>query len=671
MKHFVFITAIFFSFLLGSCLLNAEEKEVTLEEVVVTGTRDVQEIRKIPANVTVITREEIERSNSPTVIDLMRSEVGVAVRDWFGNIKKAGVDIRGFGETGLLNTLVLVDGRRVNEIDLSGVDWTQIPIDQVERVEVVRGAGSVLYGDNAVGGVINIITKTPEKPISARVEGIFGSYQFNKEVGSVSGKWGPLSAILNAGYNATEGYRENGFLRAKDVGGKLIYEVNQDISFNFSGSFHQDEAGFPGGLPKVNYELDRRATLHPDDKAETDDGYGVLGVKANLRDFGRIEADLSFRNRDITFFYFYSDPFSFSTSENKINLKTWGLTPRYILQMLLWNHSNKLILGFDFYKSDSRVDSESFSSFFGMTFTTVDRSEVTKKSLGPYILNEFSILENLILSFGFRQEWVTYNTFQESSLSKVTVRDKEPAWNVGLDYLFNKRSSAFFNFKRSFRFPVSDELFQFYPALKVNSSLKPQTGYHYEGGVRHFFTDQIEANLTVFWVDLHDEIFLDPTIPPLGENRNYPRTQRQGVELGVKVRPFEWLSLWGNYDYIRPLLRGDSFSGNDIPGVPRNKGSVGTDIYIGKGFQLNGRGVFVDSRYFISDFANQVDKLDGYYSVDAKLSYLWKGLKAFIGVNNLFNRKYAEYAVTNATGTAQSFYPSPERNFFAGISYTF
>ena len=97
------------------------------------------------------------------------------------------MDIRGFGETGPLNTLVLVDGRRVNEIDLSGVDWTQIPLDQVERIEIVRGSGSVLYGDNAVGGVINIITKKPEKPLSARVEGVIGSY--HSEQRECFGKW--------------------------------------------------------------------------------------------------------------------------------------------------------------------------------------------------------------------------------------------------------------------------------------------------------------------------------------------------------------------------------------------------------------------------------------------------------------------------------------------------
>ena len=119
-----------------------EEKEVILEEVVVTATRDKREIRKVPANITVVTREDIQNSNAQTVADALRSEVGLVVRDFLGNGKSASVDLRGFGETASGNTLVLIDGRRVNEIDLSGVDWLQIPLDQVERIEVVRGAGS-------------------------------------------------------------------------------------------------------------------------------------------------------------------------------------------------------------------------------------------------------------------------------------------------------------------------------------------------------------------------------------------------------------------------------------------------------------------------------------------------------------------------------------------------
>src|SRR5512139_2186017 len=282
MKHSLFVMAIFCTLASVPFSLRAQEQEVTLGEVVVTGTRDLQEIRKIPANVTVITQEEIQRSNAQTVIDLTRSEVGVVVRDFYGTGKSASVDIRGFGETGPLNTLVLVDGRRVNEIDLSGVDWTQIPLDQIERVEIVRGAGSVLYGDNAVGGVVNIITKRPDKPFSVQAEGVAGSYGSGSAAGSVGGKWGPLSAMMNVNYSTTNGYRDNGSLRAKNLGGTLIYDVSEDLSFNFSGNLHRDDAGYPGGLPEPIYDQDRESTLSPNDRAKTDDVYGLLGVKAKL-----------------------------------------------------------------------------------------------------------------------------------------------------------------------------------------------------------------------------------------------------------------------------------------------------------------------------------------------------------------------------------------------------
>jgi iron complex outermembrane receptor protein len=640
------------------CLVLAQQEDVTLEEVVVTATRDVEEVRKIPANVTVITRKEIERSNAQVVVDVLRDEVGVVVRDFYGNGKAASVDVRGFGETAPLNTLVLVDGRRVNEIDLSGTDWTQIPLDQIERIEIVRGSGSVLYGDNAVGGVINIITKKPEKAFSAQAGIALGSYHFNKENGSVGGKWGPLGAILNFGYNATEGYRDNGWFRAKDIGGKITYDANENIAFSLDGSFHRDDQGLPGGIPETLLEEDRRATLRPEDKAETDDWYLNFGTKAKLWDVGRIEADLSYRERQVEDFFR-----SFSFQDDRKST-TWGFTPRYILEKPLWNHTNKLIAGLDLYRSESDVDSE--SSFFGFTFT--DHVNVTKKSVGVYASDEFSILDNLILSLGYRHEWAKYDLFQRSSDAEDTLEENEPAWNVGLNYLFGKRSSVFASAKRSFRFPVSDELIQYFPSFQVNPSMKPQTGYHYEAGIRHAFTDEIEGNLTVFWVDLEDEIFFNPET---FTNVNFPKTRRTGFEIGATARPLPWLGLWGNYGYTKPLLREDPFSDNDIPGVPRHKGSLGAEIQCPKGFLLSGRVNAVGSSYLISDWRNQFEKLDGYYTVDAKLSYTWKGLNAFVGVNNLTNQEYEEWAVTNATGTSQVFYPSPGRTYVGGISYSF
>ena len=164
MKHFISIFSSLTLFVLFPFYLFAQEKEVTLEKVVVTATRDMEEIRKIPADVTVITKDEIERSNAQVVVDVLRDEAGVVIRDFYGTGKTASVDIRGFGETAPLNTLVLVDGRRVNEIDLSGVDWTQIPLDQVERIEIVRGLGVFFMATMLLEGLSTSLRRSLKNP---------------------------------------------------------------------------------------------------------------------------------------------------------------------------------------------------------------------------------------------------------------------------------------------------------------------------------------------------------------------------------------------------------------------------------------------------------------------------------------------------------------------------
>jgi iron complex outermembrane receptor protein len=617
----------------------------------------------------VITQEEIERSFAQTTVDLLRNQVGVVVNDLRGTGKNVFMDIRGFGEIGPLNIVVLVDGRRVNEIDLSGVDWSQIPLEQIERIEILRGPGSVAYGDNAAAGVINIITKRPQKPLSFEAGISGGSYHYNNENASVSGKWGSFSGILNAGYHATEGYRDNGFLRAKDLGGKLVYDMNEDLSFNFSGNLHKDDTGLPGSLTKEQiHTLGRQATDAPHDRAETDDGYGTLGLKARFAELGRIEAELSYRHREVSTFFF--DDFAQLSFQDRRNLTTWGFTPRYFFEKPVGHHANKLTLGFDVYNSESVIFSDS-----AFSVPQQNQSEVTKKSYGIYVLDEFSILEKLLLSLGYRHEWVTFDLSQETPSFDDKVDDNKAAWNVGLDYFWGKKSSAFLSVKRSFRFPVTDELIEFIfdpvnffqvTEIRVNTAIKTQTGLHYEAGIRHAFNDWVEGNVTFFLNDTEEEIFFNPVT---FRNENYPETRRQGVEAGATFRPIEWLSLWGNYSYVRARLRKGPFSGNDIPFVPSHKAGAGADIQLGKGFLFNTRFIFVGSRYLISDFENSTDKLDESYTVDARLSYVYKGLKAFVGVNNLFNRKYYEFG--SFVGGTQFFSPSPERNWLAGVSYTF
>jgi len=165
--------------------LKAEEKKagdaiVTMEEVVVTATRDTQEIRKAQANVSVITADEIEKSGATTVVEVLDKLESIQFRTYSGNSSQSQIDMRGFGgDNPFGKTLILIDGRRLNRTDMASINWLQMPINTIEKIEVVRGSGSVLYGDAAIGGVINIITKKGKGEPKFNASVLAGSYGLN------------------------------------------------------------------------------------------------------------------------------------------------------------------------------------------------------------------------------------------------------------------------------------------------------------------------------------------------------------------------------------------------------------------------------------------------------------------------------------------------------------
>ena len=252
-----------------------EPSVTTLDEIVVTATRQEEKISSVPANVTVVTETDIKNSTAYDIPDLLRSQVGVHVNDIAGNRRSYTVDLRAFGETASLNTLVLVDGRRINQADLSGSDWALIPLDRVKKIEIIRGGrGSVLYGDNASGGVINIITKEGEAfRTGAEING--GSYDTFKGSAFVSGTQSKLSYALSGSYLTSDGYRDNSDTEAKDLGLNLGYYQNDIVKWNLSSGFHKDSTGLPGAIKTSEFTTgaSRTDSLQPNDFADVEDYY--------------------------------------------------------------------------------------------------------------------------------------------------------------------------------------------------------------------------------------------------------------------------------------------------------------------------------------------------------------------------------------------------------------
>ncbi|MBS1115300.1 MAG: TonB-dependent receptor, partial [Nitrospirae bacterium] len=285
----------------------AEDKTISLDEVVVTATRTEEDIDKISSNVTVITQEDIKKSTATTVQDLLRNEAGIIIRDLYGTGTKSTVDMRGFARG--LNTAILMDGRKLNEIDLSGVDWNTIPFENIERIEIVRGSGSVLYGDNAMAGAINIITKKghftqPELMLDARAE----SYSGHTELGTFTGGTDKIGYFFLLKHRQTSGYRENSDFTAADMNTRLDFKITDFFSFDFAAGYHTDDQGLPGGLTESELNDDRRQSTKPDDQVDYDQRY--IDTKANftLGAWGDLELGYSYNNRkfDSDLYYFDS-----------------------------------------------------------------------------------------------------------------------------------------------------------------------------------------------------------------------------------------------------------------------------------------------------------------------------------------------------------------------------
>jgi len=675
-----YFTGALVALFMGPGFAAEDNDNVNLDKVVVTPFRYDEILNKTPASVTVINQSDIINSNAPNTVSILRYIPGIVVRDFYGNGEKATVDVAGFGEQGQLNTLVLVDGRRVNEADLSGVNWAQVPLDQIERVEVIPGGtGSVLYGDNASAGVINIITKKGTGKPKVGLKVTYGSYDANSQKISLDGVLNErFSYLLAAQRDSTNGYRENTFDKINDFTSKLGYNFNDMLSARFSSGFHASTYGLPSGLFQHFIDANgRRWARYSNDHANNKDYYFVLGGRADASGLGFLDMDFNYR-QDNTDSYFPSS----GNDTRKNRLETFGLTPKYTLGNSVFDHENKLISGVDitrtFYRSDNYVTPSDA--------VLKNYTNIRKDSLGAYIQDEFSLFKQLVIAGGYRYEGARYafdyhdfTGFNPDMDSKIYPAKQ--AFNSGVAYNYADDSSAFFNISRSFRFPEVDEFIGMYDInfhQFLNTDLKPQSSLNYQVGARHKFNPKLKASLSLFRMNVRDYIYFNPNggIYGFGENENYGKSVHEGVEFSFDSKLTDRLGFYGNYTFTRAFFKGGIYGKNDIPMVPRNKATVGLRLSLPRDFTLNLTGNYVGERYFINDEANAVGRLNGYMVADTNLSWNYHNLTVIFAINNLFNREYSEYGVYGSDSSQgfaydKCYFPSPGRNFSLKAEYSF
>lgn len=668
---------------------NTPPFAVSTDDVVVTATRFPETAANRPVNLTVISREEIEASPAKTVPELLASEVGVVNSELFGNNGvSTNIDLRGFGATGGQNTLILVNGRRVGDIDLSGVKWSSIPLSSVDRIEIVRGSGSVLYGDGAVAGVVNIITKSPSGENSNATLGA--------RYGSLDTREGKVNAALlgdNYGLNidaykyASDGYRDN---NENDDSSVRLEARRGGVSSDLSVQLGSDRQSvrLPGGRrvqPSAGIselEDDRRGTSTPLDYSTRDGAFATFGLSGR-QDFGQMDAELGYREKAQTsYFYFGGFP-----DYREVDLDVWSFTPRVKIPFFVGNAENQLVVGVDVYDWDYRLNTSNDPQNIG---TPVNRVRASQLDYAYYLYDTIRFADTVQVSLGWREQWQQIEATDDydpaapggafGSAAPDGQQDlREYAYDIGLRYELGTQWAMLAKTGRSFRFATVDEIYEFSPTFQREFQfLRPQTGDSIDVGVERRW----EAHLlraTLFRIDVEDEIHLDPYSTGLG-NTNLPPSRRQGIELETSYL-LGSVTLGLTYAYTEAKFTEGSFAtgsgsvdiaGKTVPLVPRNKVTINAHWAMSERSFMTAAFRYVGDQYMDNDEPNDFyTKIPAYSVLDLKYSQRFGAWTAGLVVNNLFDEKYYTYAVRSTTTDAYSAYPLPERTVTAFAEYRF
>jgi iron complex outermembrane recepter protein len=656
------------------------------ENILVTATRLDDYNSKALGHVTVISAADIRNSTARTLPELLARESGILTRSLYGNNGTgATVDIRGFGAASTPNTLILLDGRRLNDIDLSAVDFGAIPLESIERIEIMRNGGSVLYGDGASGGTINIITRQPvTSGSSAYLEGGVGNLDTRQLDARLSHNAGPVALSLGAHGISSDGYRDNNNLDERNLQSEVRYTRDDgeaylkfywdDQNLGLPGARHVDPAA---GVDQL--KDDRKGTNTPNDYADLRGYNTTMGFTHLWENGAEAIVDAGYREKNQKAFF---DDYDFGGAfANYLDskLKTWSFTPRLVIPHSLFSAGAQTTAGIDYY--DSRYDSD--RSLNPDTRTQpVHQIGIEQKSGAVYLDTTLSPAATLSVNLGGRLQWVRVEANDRidttapggdfaSEAPDLDQTARVEMLEAGVEKQLNPQTAVYIKASRSARVATVDELFQVDPTtfLQVFSKLDPQTGNGIDVGTR-YDEGRLSWQADAYYMRLKNEIHYDPAT---FSNVNLDPTQRYGLELSGRAALGAQLELQSSYTWMRSEFRDGPYQGNTVPLVPRNTANATATWKWSPATRYTVSVSYVGDKYFDNDQANDFGrKIPSYSTVDLLASHRYRDYRFAAKIGNLFAEKAYDYGVSSATAPGvYNAYPLPERTLLFTVSREF
>ncbi len=602
----------------------------SLPEVVVTGTRVPTAVETTPTSVSVITRDEIAAQQAITVADVLRDLPGVEVSRTGQPGQQTSVFMRGANYD---NTLVLIDGIRVNNGFNNAFDFANLPVDDIERIEVLRGPQSTLYGSEALGGVINIVTRKHADTFTgaATMEGgshdsLHSRMEFTAPINMQDA--GTLTLAGAGGYFTTDNDRPNNYLNSWNGSGHITWQVSDRFSASLLATYLQSKAGSPGD----------RFTKDPNDWLRNENSLVGLTLQGQPLDFWDIKLTLA-HNRDRSFYNAPPNPGSLFPS-TFTELTTVSRDQVDMQHVFTINDQHKILVG-GTYDSTRANDLQLFSMTGFASTNKINRPIIDKAVYGQY---EFTPVERFTFTAGGRLD--DYNAFGSHATYRFGGRWTTPVTETIL------RASV----GTGFRTPAVRDLYS--PAVfGGNPNLQPERSLGWDAGVEQpLFDGQLRIGATYFQNEFDNLIGRSATTNVLV---NIDRARTMGVETFATWTPLTNLIVRGTYTWLADAQ--DLITGQRLLRRAEHSGSFDITYRFLDRFTANLNTTLVGSRpdafFDPVTYAEKRVTNGGYVKVDLGLSYdVCKYFTVFGRVENLLNERYEEIFG----------YPALGRTFWAG-----
>jgi iron complex outermembrane receptor protein len=672
--------------------------------VIVSGSRFQENLNEVPANVQIITREEIAESTSSNIPDILSQIGGLNVRNTNGGQLNLGatIDMGGYGVTANSTTLILVDGQKINPIDSSSVSWESIPLDSINRIEILHGGASVQYGNGAVGGVINIITNDGKKSLN-QASTSYGSFNTLVNNAIFRNTVDQTTLQLSANTSNSSGWRQNSAANAyvfdakvtQSLGGKD--KIYTDIFYSYSNQKN------PGGtVGEVGQGNPQSAKFNNIGSGTSANNTGIrTGLAKELGSIFNLEVDGSYSNRN-TFFnqpYYSTDasgigdfPF-ISPSFTKFQGWQGSFTPRIKGDFGAFGTS---ILGYEFNKA-SQSSSNTYSAVMNHTAASVyapgpwgvaslplqGAANASLYNQSVYLIQKLPVTKGIELNGGYRYQTQSATANGNdiwSGASNDSQRYSANAGDVAINFKYSEGQRIYVKWNQSYRFPNIDE---FWGWSKSGGSsifggiLKPQTAQTYQIGGNWLV---LKTNLTAsFFTSVsQNEIMYNPSTF-INSNSPYDINRNGGI-FNVLSAVTSKLSVGAGGTVQRAFYATGPYQSQSIPQVPNLLINGRATYLLTNNWSVGGVINYVGSQHYDASPTsyNSLAVMPSYTVADLYANYKVGNWEARLTIKNVGNAQHATYGgygfVTGPNGNDANnyfYYPNDPRSVFISTRYSF